>query len=383
VSRFWSFFFLLMPLAVLAVFTLAPLLGWELPSGVSRMGDEIDFLYRVILFVTGTVFLGTQFFLFYALVKYRDRPGREAWYTHGSKKAEVVWTLIPALVIAGLAALQMPTWRKLQDAKPADEPFLARVIGRRFEWRVVHAGPDGKLDTADDVILTNQLHLPPGRRVWLELRAEDVIHSFYLPQFRFKQDTVPGMKIVVPVDALRTSADYREQRAAYGNADIEDYGALARLLKPANRAVDKFVKEKLDAGPRAAMDEYEPGGKEDAAARAGIVRALNVLIDGPTLENDAAFKEVKRSKATEALLARAQRLNKRDAWKRTINRALIADAYPNIVRRLQKDYEILCAELCGEGHYQMQGKVVVHDDESDFEAWLKEAQSGDPQESGR
>jgi cytochrome c oxidase subunit 2 len=383
VSRFWSFYFLLMPLAVLAVFAVAPILGWSFPESVSHMGDDIDFLYRVLLFVTGTVFLGTQFFLCYAMIRYRDQPGREAKYSHGNKKAELVWTVVPAAIIAGLAVLQMPTWRKLQELPSKDEPILARVIGRRFEWRIIHAGPDGKLDTADDVILTNELHLPPGKRVWIEVRSEDVIHSFFLPQFRIKQDTVPGMKIYMPLDAQVTSSEFRENHADFLDVDLENYGAMARLLRQANRPVDRLVKEKIDDSARQAVDAYEPGAKPDSRVEHKIMRALNEIIASKQLDGDADFKDVPRSKATAALLLRATKANKRDAWKRTINRALVADAYPHTVRRLQKDLEVLCAELCGEGHFQMHGKVVVHDDESDFDAWLKEAQTGDPQESGR
>jgi len=368
---------------VLAVFAAAPFLGWSLPESVSRMGDDIDFLYRVILFITGTVFLGTQFFLCYTMIRYRDRPGREAHYSHGNKKAELAWTIVPAAVIAGMAALQMPTWRKLQELPSKDEQILARVIARRYEWRVVHAGPDQKLDTADDVVLTNQLHLPPGKRVWIELRAEDVVHAFFLPQFRMKQDAVPGMKIIIPLDAQVTSSEYRERHADFLDVDLENYGAVAKLLKQADRPVDKLVKEKIADFARQAVDAHEPGAKGDPRVEHAIVLALNEIIGSKPLDGDPAFKDVTRSKATTALLARAAKANKMDAWKKTINRALVADAYPQIVRRLQKDYELLCAELCGEGHYQMQGKAVVHDDESDFDAWLKEAQAGDPQESGR
>jgi cytochrome c oxidase subunit II len=383
VSRFWSFYFLLMPLAVLAVFAVAPFLGWSLPDSVSRMGDDIDFLYRVILFITGTVFLGTQFFLCYTLIRYRDRPGREAQYSHGNKKAELVWTVVPAAIIAGMAALQMPTWRKLQELPAKDEAILARVIGRRYEWRVIHAGPDRKLDTADDVILTNQLHLPPGKRVWVELRAEDVVHALFLPQFRMKQDAVPGMKIMVPLDAHVATSEYRERHADFLDVDLENYGALAKLLKPANRAADKLLKEKLADFARQSVDAYEPEAKADPRVEHDVIRALNEIINSKLLDGDAAFKDIVRSKETTALLTRAAKTGKQEVWKKTINRALVADAYPKIVRRLQKDYELICAELCGEGHYQMQGKAVVHDDESDFDAWLKEAQTGDPQESGR
>ena len=302
-----------MPLAVLAVFALAPFLGWSLPESASRMGDDIDFLYRIILFVTGTVFLGTQFFLCWAVLRYRDRPGREAWYSHGNKKLEIAWTLIPAAIIAGLAALQMPTWNKLQQRPKPDEPILARITGRRYEWRVIHAGADRKLDTPDDVILANELHLPPGERVWVELTAEDVVHSFFLPQFRMKQDAVPGMKIYVPLDAHMTSSDYRERRAEFQVTDLENYGAMARLLRQANRPVDKLLKEKLDNFSKQAIDTYEPGDKPDRRVEADIVRVLNLLLENTALEADPAFRDVVRSKETIALQTRSVIANKKES----------------------------------------------------------------------
>ena len=381
-SRFWSFYFLLMPLAVLAVFALAPFLGWSMPESASRMGDDIDSLYRIILFVTGTVFLGTQFFLCYAMVRYRDRPGREAWYSHGNKKLEIAWTLIPAAIIAGLAALQVPTWNKLQE-RPSPGKIVARVIARRYEWRIIHAGTDRQLDTDDDVITTNEIHLPPNERMWVELTSEDVLHAFFLPQFRMKQDAVPGMKAFVPLDAYLPSSDYRERHAGFQATDLENYGAVARLLRQANRPVDKLVKEKLDNLSRQAIDVYEPGDKPDRHVEAEIIRVLNLLLDDDSLDTEAAFKDVPRSKETLNVTARALKANKMAAWKRTIHRGLIADAYPKLVRRLQKDYELICAELCGDGHFQMQGRAIVHDDASDFDSWLKEARTGDPQESGR
>jgi cytochrome c oxidase subunit II len=78
------------------------------------------------------------------------------------------------------------------------------VAAKQFEWNVTYPGPDGVLGTADDFTRRNQLHLPVGRVVHVHLTAEDVIHSFFLPEFRVKQDAVPGMRIPVWFEATRT-----------------------------------------------------------------------------------------------------------------------------------------------------------------------------------
>lgn len=177
---------------------------WILPDGASTFAGDIDFLYYVILVITGIAFLVVELGLLWFAVKYRARPGRRATYTHGSLRAEIVWTAIPAVSVVVLGLMSGGVWNhvKGRDSVPA-EALPYRVLARQFEWHVTHPGPDAQLDTPDDFTIRNQLHMPVDRPIVVHLAAEDVIHSFFVPAFRVKQDAVPGMEIPVWFEATK------------------------------------------------------------------------------------------------------------------------------------------------------------------------------------
>ena len=169
---------------------------WLLPPGASTFVDEIDWIYNVILVVTGIAFVLVEATLIWFLVKYRARPGRRAVYTHGSVRAELIWTAVPALVVVWIGLASAGPWRRIKDRVPAGAYPLA-IHAKQFEWHVTYPGVDGRLGNGDDFTVRSQLHVPVGRPVVATLTAEDVIHSFFVPQFRIKQDAVPGMHIRV------------------------------------------------------------------------------------------------------------------------------------------------------------------------------------------
>lgn len=179
-------------------------MNWQLPENVSTFGGEIDSLYTLILWIAAAIFVLVEVALVVFIVRYRHREGRKAAYIHGHTAAEVAWTVIPFAIVVFLAFRSGSTWMKVKaaDAKPADALEL-RITAKQFEWNVTYPGADGRLGTADDFVKRNQLHIPAGRPVWVTLASEDVIHSFFLPQFRVKQDAVPGMEIPVWFEATR------------------------------------------------------------------------------------------------------------------------------------------------------------------------------------
>jgi cytochrome c oxidase subunit 2 len=170
--------------------------SWLLPPGASTFTRPIDGLYYLILAITGVAFVVVEVGLVWFLVKYRARPGRKAVYTHGSMRAEVIWTAIPAFTVVMLGILSGREWGRIKgrDSIPRDALPLG-VHAKQFEWIVTYPGPDGRLGTPDDFTRRNQIHVPAGRPVVAELSSEDVIHSFFIPAFRIKQDAVPGMHI--------------------------------------------------------------------------------------------------------------------------------------------------------------------------------------------
>jgi cytochrome c oxidase subunit 2 len=135
------------------------------------------------------------------LWRYRgDRP-RKATYSHGSTTLELAWTLIPGIILVFLAFYQFGAWRKIKfgDARPDRAP-VAEVTGKQFYWAVRYPGEDGRLGTGDDLHVVNDLHVVKGEPTTVTLRSTDVIHSFFLPSMRIKQDAVPGLAIPVWFD---------------------------------------------------------------------------------------------------------------------------------------------------------------------------------------
>src|SRR6266566_4831902 len=110
--------------------------------------------------------------------------------------AEVIWTTIPAVTMVALGLISNHYWVRIKgrNSVPANAYPIA-IHAKQFEWQVTYPGADGQLGTPDDFTVRNQLHVPVGRPVVVHLSSEDVIHSFFVPVFRVKQDAVPGMDI--------------------------------------------------------------------------------------------------------------------------------------------------------------------------------------------
>ncbi len=173
-------------------------MNWILPPGTSTFVSPVDSLYYMILVITGIAFVVTEVALVVFLIKYRARPGRRAHYTHGSMKAEVIWTAVPAIVVVMIGILSGGVWTTIRgrDSVP-ENAYPIGVHGQQFEWMITYPGGDGVLGTGDDFEVRNQLHIPVDRPIAIYLTAEEVIHSFFIPSFRVKQDAMPGMPQVI------------------------------------------------------------------------------------------------------------------------------------------------------------------------------------------
>jgi cytochrome c oxidase subunit 2 len=197
-GMFWAILFLAVPILGVATFAVAPSINVWLPKDVSEHGHEIDSLFYFILVLTGVVFIATEVVLFWFLWKYdaAARRDEKATYIHGSHTLEVVWTIIPAVTLLFLAIYQMNAWANVKMRRP-DMPPTVEVVARQFEWRLRYPGRDGMLGTPDDIHVVNDLVLPVDENILVQLKSMDVLHSFFLPNLRIKQDAVPGMKIPV------------------------------------------------------------------------------------------------------------------------------------------------------------------------------------------
>jgi cytochrome c oxidase subunit II len=178
------------------------MLSW-LPEVASTYGPRIDKIFYIILYLTGASMVLTEACLFWFAWKYRSRAGRKAHYTHGNHTLEVIWTVIPAIILAGLTMASKPVWDLVHHTYPKSDVNLL-ITASQFNWEVRYAGADGKFETPDDVVLNNEMHVPVGKPVRIQLRSKDVIHSFFLPNMRLKQDAVPGLTIPVWFEPTKT-----------------------------------------------------------------------------------------------------------------------------------------------------------------------------------
>lgn len=180
-------------------------MDWGFPENVSTFGADIDAAYGAIFYVTALMFVIVQGLLVYCIIRFRRREGRKAVPIHGNTRLEILWTVVPFFGVMFIAYTSASVWLDIKspDRMPEDAMELS-VTAQQFEWSVTYPGADGQLATADDYSTRNELHIPVDRAVRLTLHAQDVIHSFYLPELRVKQDAVPGMEIPVWLQATAT-----------------------------------------------------------------------------------------------------------------------------------------------------------------------------------
>jgi len=170
-----------------------------IPRDVSLDGPIVDGVLGYLTLCTGFAFAVLVVVLAVTLLFHRARAGRQAHHTHGDGLRARLLTFGVGLTLffAIDVTLAVRASHHLRDQfwnYPDDNPGALRVevTARQWAWTFRTAGPDGRFGTADDVVTLGELHVPVGRPVYLKLRAKDVVHSFYLPNYRTKIDAIPG-----------------------------------------------------------------------------------------------------------------------------------------------------------------------------------------------
>ncbi len=190
---------------------------WWLPPVASAHGLEVDRLFYTTLVVTGIVFVGVHALLAFFVWRYGARGGERAAYWHEDRTLELTYTLVPAAILVSLVSMGAVVWSRVHSAPPPNAEVI-EVRGEQFGWVARYPGPDGVfgriypelintiknpmgLDPADpagaDDIVTREVHLVVNKPIRIRLRSKDVIHSFFIPAFRVKQDAVPGMTVEI------------------------------------------------------------------------------------------------------------------------------------------------------------------------------------------
>ena len=164
----------------------------------STFAGDIDQLFFGVHALIGFWFLLVQGMFFYLMYRYRYQEGVRTTYVTGKEKHLKRWITIPhALVLLCDVFIVIGAVRVWYDVKlQLPEPdATVRVIGQQWAWVFQHPGADNELDTDDDIFTTDELHVQNDRTYHFQLQSRDVMHSFSVPEFRLKQDAVPGRTI--------------------------------------------------------------------------------------------------------------------------------------------------------------------------------------------
>src|ERR1051325_6286446 len=170
---------------------------WWFPAAISEHGPALDRQFFITILVVGIAFTLAQVGLGWMVWKYRDtgKSGDRGIYTHGSNRLEVLWTVITAVVFITLGIMGQSVWAQLRLNDAPAGAYSVEVVAQQFALNFNGLDP-GDPNAKDDSV-TAALVVPVNRPVELRLRSKDVIHSFWVPPLRFKQDLVPGMEIKV------------------------------------------------------------------------------------------------------------------------------------------------------------------------------------------
>ena len=165
---------------------------------LSSYGGQIDDLFWLITALVGFWFVLAQVILFYFVFRYRRRPGRPALHVRGDKWGQLSWIIVPLILVVAcdfwIDVATANVWENIKEHIPTADARI-RVDAQQWAWTFTHPGPDGKLDTPDDIVTVDDLHIEVGKTYVYELRSKDVLHSFCIPVFRLKQDAIPGRSI--------------------------------------------------------------------------------------------------------------------------------------------------------------------------------------------
>jgi cytochrome c oxidase subunit 2 len=152
------------------------------PPQASTLAHEVDLLYFALLAISGLVLAGLLIVILYFLFKYRrGKPAKRVRPALPSTPFELAWTFIPLVIFMGLFTWGAVVYNDQQTVPSA--ALEINVVGKQWMWKLQHEGGQREI---------NELHVPVGQVVKLILASQDVIHSFYIPAFRIKQDVVPG-----------------------------------------------------------------------------------------------------------------------------------------------------------------------------------------------
>ena len=252
--------------AFIYIFTIYGFLNWGdlvLATPASEHGVAYDNLMDISFLLIFIVQFITQFLLHFFAYKYRGSEGQKALYFADNNKLEAIWTIIPVIVLSGLIMYGLYTWNDIMYFDEEEEVIYVELYAKQFNWEARYSGEDNTLGkanvrliegvntvgvdlddpAANDDKVTNELHLPVGKKIVFKIRSQDVLHSAYMPHFRAQMNCVPGMVTQFVFVPSVTTADMRL-----------DEKMAAKVIKINKIRSEKSIK--LVAEGKEALDPY-------------------------------------------------------------------------------------------------------------------------------
>ncbi len=279
-----------------------------LPESASEHGLKTDMLFDVSMWIITPTFFATHIFLFYYIFKYYHRKGQKATFFAHSTKLELIWTVIPTIVLTSLIVYGIGTWNEITTPAP-QETMVIELYAKQYDWTARYAGKDNQLGKAsfrlidgvnalgidvkdeaasDDKIVRGEFHIPVGKSVNFKFHSRDVIHSAYMPHFRAQMNCVPGMETMLHFVPTITTA---EMRVKTGN-DKFDYLLLCnkicgashfnmqmKIVVESQEEFDKWISEK-----KTFAQEIAPPAPVAATVDSAAVAADSTKVDSATVK---------------------------------------------------------------------------------------------------
>jgi cytochrome c oxidase subunit 2 len=200
-------------------------------DSASAHGGQVDnlmWISMILIFFVQTI---TQALLHWFAFKYRGKKDQKALYFADNDKLEFIWSVIPAIVLAGLILYGLYAWTNIMFVDEDEDVMVVEIYAKQFSWEARYSGDDNVLGKANvryiegintlgvdmgdanaqDDINVSELHLPKGKKVLFKIRSQDVLHSFYMPHFRAQMNAVPGMVTQFSFEPILTTAEMREK----------------------------------------------------------------------------------------------------------------------------------------------------------------------------
>jgi len=234
------------------------------PIAVTQQGAKIRDLYTIVFLIAVAIFVVVEALIIWSVVRYRRKPGDDTLppQTHGNNVAEFVWTIVPTLIVIFLFFVSWDTLNAVDTSAADAQTTKITAQAGQFQWQFDYIGPDGKTVVYTEFLpLVSQgggMMVPAGRTVQLSLVSHDVIHAFYVPQFLFKRDVVPGRtnQFDFTVDAADAGQTFRGQCAELCGSGHSIMLFEVKALAPAD--FDKWLADKAAAA--AASPSPAPSG---------------------------------------------------------------------------------------------------------------------------